>query len=127
MGNKSALALDCDDIYKYYTDISNTFSSKAPDPLMTNVKLSRGERIENSLRETLHDSPGLTQLYGKIKGYKEDISMSISDQKQINREICDLVTDRIHEIYTSSNIKIGLVLLLGLFLYPFFVLLLYLY
>lgn len=127
VGSNTALDLNCDDIYQYYSNFSSTFSKGNSKPLMTKVKLNWSDRIENRLREELHDSPALTQLYGKIKGYKEDIAMSITDQTQINREICDLVTKRIHEVYTSSNVKIGLVLLLGLFLYPFFALLLYTY
>lgn len=130
IGNNTNLSFECDDIYSNYAYLTQRFTDDKADEnksIVSRAKRSRSEQLRMDFRELLFDKPWLQALYNKLKLYKQDISSTIVDQKQINKEICMLVTARIHEIYDSSNIKIGLVLLIWLFLYPFFIILIYIY
>ena len=95
--------------------------------MATSASLSRSDKLFAKASIVTDSYPQLQSLLQKIKSYEQDISSSISDQQKINQEICVLVTARIHDIYDQGNIKVGLVLLIGLFLYPFFIVLIYLY
>ncbi|MFA7284437.1 MAG: hypothetical protein WC004_01275 [Candidatus Absconditabacterales bacterium] len=119
------LSLDCQDIYSHYQQATSWI--KKPEKRATSTELSRSDKIRRTANKIGDEHPTLHSLLGKIKGYQEEIQGSIKDQQEINQEICGLVTNRIHDIYTNSNIKVGLIILIGLFLYPFFIILFYFY
>ena len=119
------LSLDCQDIYSHYQQVTNWIQK--PEKHATPSTLSRSEKLRRSANKIGDENPTLHGLLSKIQWYQEEIKDSINDQQQINKEICNLVTDRIHDIYKSSNIKVWLIILIGLFLYPFFIILFYFY
>lgn len=119
---------DCSDIYKYYNLITaQSIAGTTWWSYITYHPLTWSQKTSYTLKELLKETPWLQSLYHKIQFYQQDIRSGITDQQQINKEICQLVTKRIHEAYQSNNIKIGLVLIVWLFLYPFFAILLYIY
>ncbi len=119
---------ECNDIYKYYNLISTRAAKKDTNSIQyATYPLSWSQKTSLSLKEILKDTPWLQALYHKVKLYGQDIRSGITDQQQINKEVCQLVTQRVHDVYQSDNIKIWLILIIWLFLYPFFALLLYLY
>lgn len=129
IGSNRTLRINCDDIYAYYTKVSDRVrpGKKSPERNFTQETLSWGDRVSRELKILLNDTPRLQEIYNIINLYKQDITATIIDQKEINQEICALVTDRIHAAYGSSQIQRWLIVIIWLFLYPFFILLFYLY
>ncbi len=125
IGTKDTLALDCKDIYRYYQQVTSRI--KKPEKHATPLELSRSQKLLLNTTKLTEQHPSLQSLVERLKGYQKEISSSIVDQQTINQEICALVSNRINSIYAQSNIKVGLIILIGLFFYPFFIILFYVY
>lgn len=131
IGSNAALDFDCQDIYKYYNSILQNKrlvgEPQTNEQEVVTYPLSWSKKTSLDIKKILKETPGLYAIYSKLEIYRKDIAASVTDQQQINKEICSLVTDKIHTIYSSWNVKIGLIFLIGLFLYPFFIVIIYLY
>lgn len=127
IGKNATLEFDCDDIYSYYQSSSDLFFKKPKDSTMASYPPDFRERMSENIKTTLKETPWLLALYTKIEWYRDELQTTVIDQQQINKEVCVLVFDKIHDVYNSGQVKIGLVFLIWIFLYPFFIILVYIY
>ncbi|HMY80608.1 MAG TPA: hypothetical protein PLW93_04080 [Candidatus Absconditabacterales bacterium] len=129
VGSNTKLDLRCDQLYHYYHQI-NTIKGLiyTKDQQASNHHpLSKTQHINERIAHALKETPGLNTLYHQFKSYQVNLLSGIKDQQAINQEICHLVITRIHELYNSSSVKRGVILIIGLFLTPFLVILMYIY
>lgn len=127
IGKNATLDFNCDDIYRYYQSTSDFFFHKSEEPIIASYPPDFMSRVSENVKSTLRETPWLYALYTKIEWYRSELQHTVIDQQQINKEVCALVFDKIHTVYDSGQVKIGLVFLIWIFLYPFFIVLIYIY
>lgn len=127
IGKNATLDFNCDDIYRYYQTTSDYFFHKNKKPAIASYPPDFMSRMSENIKTTLIKTPWLLSLYTKIEWYRGELQTTVIDQQQINKEVCMLVFGKIHSVYNSWQVKIGLVFLIWIFLYPFFIILVYIY
>lgn len=127
--SNTKLDLRCDQLYHYYHQINTIkWLIYTKDQQASNHHpLSKTQHINERIAHALKETPWLNTLYHQFKSYQVNLLSGIKDQQAINQEICHLVITRIHELYNSSSVKRGVILIIWLFLTPFLVILMYIY
>lgn len=133
--NYNIVDFNCNKIYGYYSQLTNIFGMDDTPPSRDIPVVTIYEYDLIKQNEDLHKDEVRAYFLAKrndikstFNAYRNEFVTDVVEQRKIiNQEFCEISINQINKLYQSDGIKFGVIAFMWLFLYPFFLILFYIY